>query len=89
MALIAATFLYVAAHVEQPGYSFALGWMIVGFALMGIVLLAKRLRRGRAKATGTDLATVVIRRPLLSVPSLEDAYRRLPPYCQQLLERGR
>lgn len=88
-AMIAATFFYVTAHANQPGYAFAQGWMVIGLSLATILWLGKRLRRGRTKGNRNDLATVVIRRPLLPVPSVEEAYRRLPAYCRQLLERGR
>lgn len=84
--MIAATFAYVAAHADQPSYGFALGWMVIGLAVLVAAMLWRKRRPRRAPPN--DLATVIIRRPLMPVPSLQEAYRRLPPYCLRLLGIG-
>ena len=43
--------------------------------------------RRRRRPAGSSIVTVVAR-PAMAIPSLEDAYRALPPYCHALL-RGR
>jgi hypothetical protein len=66
--------------------------MAVGLALFGIALVVGRAvwtrwRRRRDGALST--VTLAIRGPVLRAPSLGACYRRLPPYCQQLITDGR
>jgi hypothetical protein len=86
IAAVMGVILYCFAHSDQPAYALALGWLVIGAAIIAIVGLCRRLRRRTAKrSAGTDLATVAIRRPLLPVPSLEAAYQALPAHCKQLM----
>jgi O-antigen/teichoic acid export membrane protein len=84
---IALPILYLGAHPERPGYSMALGGLIIG--LLGLLLARLwqwvRHRKGRARQ-GDELVRVTVRRPLLPVPSLAQAYAALPDYCQHVLQ---
>lgn len=55
---------------------------VIGLALIGIGKLMQRSTRARKVVP----VRVAVRRALVRVPSLDAAYRNLPPYCQTLLK---
>ncbi len=67
-------------------------WLAVGPGLAVLLLalgpLLKRLRRGlRRKAVEyRGPVLVVVPGPLQAIPSLKDAYRLVPDYCQQVIQ---
>ncbi|MDF7776037.1 hypothetical protein P1X14_12330 [Sphingomonas sp. AOB5] len=69
-----------------------LGIVLVAFALLLIALraLGNKLRQPQAstkRATKTDVVTLCAARPLMPVPTLNDAYRALPDHCWQVMGR--
>jgi hypothetical protein len=79
---------YYAAHAA----GFALGWLCAHPAVLAIPvlvvlgLIVHRLRRARPNAKPAALVRVVAKRTL-PVPTLDAAYRALPPYCHALFGR--
>lgn len=71
--------------------------LALGFALVALILLLslalplfKRLLRfpRRKRSVYEGPVAVVVRAPIQPVPSLKDAYRALPDYCDQVLKVG-
>lgn len=61
--------------------SLTFAWLLIAGRLLWMVRPKAQARRKQP----TPLVLVAIKRPLLPVPTIRDAYQRLPPYCQQLL----
>jgi hypothetical protein len=80
----------IVGHGRQSSQAMILGAGCSAALLAGLVIVrllwaaGRLLRRDRPKPAGP--VSVVIRKPLLAAPSLQDAYRALPAYCQQILK---
>jgi hypothetical protein len=87
--LIGLVTLYSYVSRDEPASKFALIWLMTGLALTVVVVLIQRAYKRRASlraSKNTDFVVVQsIRAPLMAVPPLEVAYRRLPAHCNQLL----
>jgi hypothetical protein len=93
MIVVALVALYLAANLDQPGFGFALAWLVGGGVLVLLVALVRWGRRaaGSAKPKGAAVSqpvAICVSRPLLPVPNLTDAYGALPPHCLKLLRIG-
>jgi len=94
MLIVAATAIYLMANLDQPGFRFALAWLLGGAMLLAIVaLVRKAMRRApraarRTREADANPVAVVVKRPLLPVPDLTNAYGALPPHCLKLLRIG-
>lgn len=77
---------YCYAHAADPLYAFALGWLVVGSAILGGALLVRRLRGARPRRPAAmPVVAVCVRRPVMPMPDMATAYRMLPDHCQRLL----
>ena len=89
VAMIAALFLFLLGHSDQPAYRLALGWLMVvggGGLVALLVVRLLRLRRNRApKAGKASIVTVAIARPIFAVPDMLQSYRQLPEHCHLLM----
>jgi hypothetical protein len=90
VAILPGVWVGIASQCDRPGAVVALGVGVV-VALLTVVLIAKLagsawrfLRRERPKLSRP--VAVAIGRALLPVPSLNSAYRSLPPYCATLFK---
>ena len=69
------------------------GWIVLcavaTLALVALVMAFRLLRRvwPKRRQRPTPLASVVVQRPVLPVPTIREAYQHLPDYCLQLLKR--
>jgi uncharacterized membrane protein YfcA len=83
--MLAGLGFYFLTHASDPVYAVALVWLIVTLAVASLAQLIWR-SRGNSARKGKDVPVAVcIARPLLSVPSLEKAYRGLPDHCRAVL----
>ena len=84
---------YVRPQLLAYAAGYAVGWTrhqpwllgLLGLLALGVLVQFVRCFPRRPKPAKP---VSVIARPILPVPTLADAYRALPPYCQALL-RGR
>lgn len=78
--------LYMASHADQPGYRTGLALMLIIVVGGSIALLARRVfqRLAQHRSSRTNTVTICIRRPVVAVPSLAQAFNALPDYCQRL-----
>lgn len=78
--------LYLATRTDINA-RLALGWLVMGSALVVIVLAVRALRRTRRPRRTSPLGPVVAicAKPLLPSPSLERAYAALPDHCLRVL----
>lgn len=76
-------------HATAHAVGFALGWLIAHPAILAVPLLVvlglvvRHIRRDRT-ATGPAALVRVVAQRTLPVPTLDAAYRALPPYCHAL-----
>lgn len=85
LTLIAAFVWYLASQSDRPGYDLALGWLVLGgVAMLVVAILAKWRKARRARPIKTTVVTVVVKGPVLRVPTLAEAYRALPDYCLRM-----
>jgi len=63
-------------------------WLLAGLGVVVLAVVARVIRRWPHRPRAVKPVTVVAR-PILPVPSIADAYARLPDYCQRLLARTR
>ncbi|MBV8686892.1 MAG: hypothetical protein JOZ90_10970 [Alphaproteobacteria bacterium] len=85
--------LYLAANLDQPGFGFALAWLVGGGVVVLAVALVRRGRSAGAEARASSPSavapvTICVQRPLLPVPDLTRAYGALPDHCCKLLGIG-
>lgn len=87
--LIGLVAYYLASHVDQPGYRFALGWMVAVAGLAAVAGAGRTMwrRAGRGAGRRRNQPVQICPRLSLPVPSLDQAYGALPPHCQVLLGR--
>ncbi len=80
------------ADIAAPLAGLAILAGMVAAIAVAIWALTKRLRSGRAPRAlrdRRDCVTVVVTRPIMPVPSLDDAYKALPEHCWQAINAGR
>lgn len=85
--------LYLAANLDQPGFGFALAWLVGGGAVVLVIALVRLAWSGRSVSSGARVSssgavepvTICVRQPLLPVPDLSRAYGALPEHCCKLL----
>jgi len=66
--------------------------VLIAVSAVAIRALAKRLRSRKARnalSGKRDCVTVVVARPILPVPTLEDAYKALPKHCWRAMNAPR
>jgi hypothetical protein len=92
MVVVALVAIYLAANLDQPGFGFALSWLVGGGFLVLVVVLLRGLVRGlagshspRKGSAVVEPVTVCVFRPLIPVPDLTSAYSALPEHCRKLL----
>jgi hypothetical protein len=85
LTLIAAFVWYLASQTGRPGYDLALGWLVLGgVAMLVVAILAKWRKVRRARPIKATVVTVVVKGPVLRVPTLAEAYRALPEHCMRI-----
>lgn len=85
LTLIAALVWYLASHSDRSGYDLAFGWLVLGsVAMLVVAILAKWRKVRRARPIKTTVVTVVVKGPVLRVPTLAEAHRALPDYCLRM-----
>ncbi|EQB16945.1 hypothetical protein [Sphingobium lactosutens] len=86
--VVAAAALYLVATLDrtdsQTVLAISLLWMVGVVAFFAGRGLWRRLRRTR-RATAGELVKVCVRKPLLRVPSLQQAYAALPDHCRAVM----
>ena len=93
--LVAISILLIAGRPELIGYGagFAAHWLLahpIAFVppcLLGLAVLFRFVRHW-PRRTKAGLPVAIVARSVIPVPSLVNAYRALPPYCQALLRDG-
>lgn len=81
--------LFAAAHLDDPQIQIAMALIGLAFTLLLGAAIFRRLGIGglwRRQASSNDAVAIVVCRPLMPVPSLEQAFRALPEHCQRLRE---
>lgn len=92
VAAVAALALLGYAHLPSVAYwaGYSLGWvfghrwLLAALGIVAIAILVQFMRHGLRRAKPAKPVKVVAKR-ILSVPTIADAYRALPPYCHALL----
>lgn len=79
---------YMLSQAGRSEYQMALGWMALFGVVAAIVWLVQRLRRGAARRRIGKVEPVrVVATRRWASPDLARAYRALPDYCLQAMQR--
>lgn len=87
MMVIVAAALYLVATLDRVDTQNGLALMaLVGIAAsIGFVLRVLFRRRARTRAAKAARVTVCVRKPLVRVPTLQQAYAALPDHCRAVM----
>ena len=84
LALLAATQMDSATlHMAEKSIGLLVGSLTIFIALWTALRWVSNRRRHRTRS----FTVTVIAHPVMTIPSLDDAYRALPPHCHALLGR--